>query len=824
MLAVIMAGGKGTRLRPLTCDKPKPMVPVANRPLLEHVVHRLVRAGWDQIALTLHYQPEKVEAYFGDGHRFGAKFRYFVEDQPLGTAGSVKAAAGLFDSTFLVASGDALSDFDLRAALAFHRERQAAVTIVLSRVESPLEYGVVMADPDGRITRFIEKPGWGEVFSDTVNTGFYLIEPEVLSLVPRGEAFDFSRDLFPRLLERGKRLYGFVAEGYWSDIGTLEQYRRTHIDILAGRVQLDLPGQAIRPGVWAGQGTEIDPDAKVEGPALLGEHCSIERGAEIGAYSVIGDYNLLAYGSSVRRAILWRHVYVGRGAEVKGAIVGDHAMIKNGASVYEGAVIGDGCRLGSHGVVRPGAKLWPGKNIESGCTIRGSMIWGERAIRGLFGAAGISGVANVEITPEITVRLGAAFTAALGKGRQVAVASDGFPASRVLKRAATAGLLGAGFDVRDLGTVSPPVVRYAVGALGLAGGMHLGLSSRDPWQAVVQFLDARGLPLARQSERALEQAFFSEDFPRVDAAHVGSLSYAPGLGSMYLDAIRDMVDVGAIKAARFTVVVGPLVGPAISLLPGLLERLGCLYAPAEEPGKVDPRVPPGDEALQRAERSMAARLSEVKGVLAVAMDSAAEGLLLVDSNGVTVGPAQLSTLLSLAELHRREGVRIPAAVTASEAIAELARTFKGQVVRTKAHRRMLLEEFAAESPGVQGLVLPAYDALVALAKLLELLAVDRRDLASILACLPKYQRVEKAVACTWAAKGRLMRHLAEEARGKQVDLTDGLRIHEGRGWALILPDGEEPFIRVYSEADTAEEADALGRLYADRIAALQQGE
>ena len=819
MLAVVMAGGKGTRLRPLTCNKPKPMVPVAGKPLLDYVLRLLAKGGWDEVALTLCYLPEQVEAYFGDGRRFGVKLHYLVEDQPLGTAGSVKSAASFFDGTVLIGSGDALSDFDFRAALAFHRERRALVTVILTRVESPLEYGVVMTEPAGRIVRFLEKPGWGEVFSDTVNTGFYLVEPEVFDLVPAGRPFDFSRDLFPVLLERGAGLYGYVADGYWSDIGTIEQYRRSHLDFLGGRMRLDPPGREIGPGVWAGQGVEIHPDARIEGPAYLGDYCRIERGAHVGPFTCLGEYGFMGEGSSVKHSVLWRQVYLGPGTEVRGAILGDHTVLRNNVSVYEGAVLGSECLVGAYAVISPQVKLWPAKSVESGSTVRDNMIWSERSLKGLFGAAGVTGVANLEITPEFAVRLGAAFATTIGPGRELTVAGDGFPAARLLKRAVTTGILGAGVGVKDLGTASVPMARYAVGALGLAGGIHLGLSSRDRRQVVIQFLDARGLPVTRQTERAVEQVFLAEDFARVEAARVGELSYAPNLAEMYLDGLKDLVNAQAIAEARLGVVLGPMSGPTVFLLPGLLARLGCPHVRLDVPGQ-DPGQPQGADSFLASREAIAAKLAEKRGCLAVSTDNAGEELFVLAPGGEVVDQAKLATLISLAELRRHGGTRLPLPVTATEAIADLARDLRGQIVRVKGQRRSLLEEFAAASPATGGLLLPALDALAALARLLELLAVEGRDLGALLGKVPAYARVERFVTCAWETKGRLMRRLIEENQGRSLDLTDGLRVQAEEGWALILPDGEEPCIRVLSEAGTAEEADALNRLYLERVAAL----
>ncbi len=321
MKAVIMAGGKGTRLRPLTCTKPKPMVPIVNRPMMEHIVKLLKEHHFHEILATLFYLPEAVMDYFDNGSAFGVKMDYFLEKTPLGTAGSVRNAAGALDDTFLVISGDALTDIDLSAAVAYHREKKAVATLILTKVDNPLEYGVVITKEDGRIERFLEKPGWGEVFSDTVNTGIYILEPEIFKYYQPGQVFDFSKDLFPLLLADGAPLYGYVAEGYWSDIGNLDQYRQAHYDFLSRKINLSIPGNEIKPGIWAGVGSEISPEAELSGPIILGDYCQIKAGVKISELSVIGDYCVFHEGVSLKRSILWNNVYIGSHAEIRGAIL-----------------------------------------------------------------------------------------------------------------------------------------------------------------------------------------------------------------------------------------------------------------------------------------------------------------------------------------------------------------------------------------------------------------------------------------------------------------------------------------------------------------------
>jgi mannose-1-phosphate guanylyltransferase/phosphomannomutase len=257
-----MAGGEGTRLRPMTANQPKPLLPVGNRPIMEHVLRLLKRHGFDETVVTVQFLASLVRNYFGDGDELGMRLSYATEETPLGTAGSVRnAASALRDATFLVMSGDALTDIDLAALVAAHHERGALVTVCLARVPDPVEFGMVVTGEDGRVERFLEKPSWGQVFSDTVNTGIYVMEPEVFDAVAPGVPVDWAMDVFPALIAAGAPVYGHVAASYWEDVGTHASYLKAHADVLLGRVDVQLPGFEVAPGIWVGDGAEVDPDA-----------------------------------------------------------------------------------------------------------------------------------------------------------------------------------------------------------------------------------------------------------------------------------------------------------------------------------------------------------------------------------------------------------------------------------------------------------------------------------------------------------------------------------------------------------------------------------
>src|ERR1700722_17793318 len=258
MKAVIMAGGEGPLFRPLTSSQPKPMIPIANRPMMEHIVELLKKHGFDDIVVTVAFQANAIRTYFGDGSEFGVRMVYATEENPLGTAGSVGNAKDELTEPFLVISGDVLTDIDLAAIVEFHREHKAMATIGLKAMDNPLEFGIVITRDDGSIERFLEKPSWGQVFSDTINTGIYVLEPEVFDYIVPDKSVDFSSDVFPRLLDDGKPVFGYVAEGYWEDVGTLDAYIKAHADVLDQKVAVDIEAFPLRPGVYVGAGAEVD--------------------------------------------------------------------------------------------------------------------------------------------------------------------------------------------------------------------------------------------------------------------------------------------------------------------------------------------------------------------------------------------------------------------------------------------------------------------------------------------------------------------------------------------------------------------------------------
>ena len=513
MKAVIMAGGEGTRLRPLTSNAPKPMMPLANAPMMEHIVQLLQRHGFDEIVVTVAFMANQIRTYFGDGSEFGVRMVYATEETPLGTAGSVRNAIDELDERFLVISGDVLTDIDLGAIVRFHEERNALATIGLSPVDNPLEFGIVITRDDGSIERFLEKPTWGQVFSDTINTGIFVLEPEIFDCIADGRQVDFSAEVFPALLEAEKPLYGAVLEGYWEDVGTLEAYVRAHKDVLDGKVDVEIPGFEISDGVYVGEGAEIHPDASIEGPAIIGDYCRIEANARLREYTVLGTNVRVRADADLERAVVHDNTYLGEGVRLRGTTVGRACDLRNGVRAEEGVVLGDECFVGEHAVLGAGVKVYPFKTVEAGAVINSSIVWESRGSRSLFGRLGVAGLANVDITPELATRVAMAFATTLKKDATVVTSRDSSRSARMLKRAMMAGINAAGVNVLDLEVASVPVTRFAVSRPESDAGVTIRLMEDDPQSVVIRFFDTNGADIVETAQRKIERLFLPRGLP-----------------------------------------------------------------------------------------------------------------------------------------------------------------------------------------------------------------------------------------------------------------------------------------------------------------------
>ena len=675
MKAVIMAGGEGSRLRPLTCARPKPMVPIMNRPCMEHILNLLRDHQVREIGVTLQYLPEEIQNYFGDGQQFGVSLHYFIEGQPLGTAGSVKNCASFLDETFIVISGDAVTTCNLMEALEWHRSKGALATLVLTEVSCPLEYGVVITDREGKIRRFLEKPGWGEVFSDQVNTGIYILEPEILDQIEPGQMVDFSKDLFPSLLAANKPVYACVAKGYWCDIGTIEQYVQSHFDILEGKVRLAMPGTEGQPGIWLGDGVSIDQSARLVPPVVIGSGSTIGPQAEIGPGAVLGQNVMVGRDASVKRSVIWDGALIDEAAELRGTVVGWRSRVKTAASCFEGSVIGDRSVVGEKCVVRPGVKIWPDKWVAKGTRLNASLIWGQSARPHFFGSRGIAGDLITEINPEIAARLGAAVGSV--KGGRLSICTDGHPAPQMIRHAVLSGLLATGVKVVDFGNLTVPAHRYGIRALGLEGGVHV--YHRGVEKINLRFFNDKGIDFSRGEQRKIEGMLNREEYRYVTSGQIATAEYYPDINRAYLNYLLGFLDRNVARRARLRVAVNYDPERLGYLLPPLLEVLGCeaaTFAVAHH------HVQTSSEMLIAAEQ-FGVQVRERGAHLGVVIDSGGEELVLIDDQGRVLQEDRLVSLLTLIILGENRSAALALPVTMPEAVVEHARRQGCTVRRTK---------------------------------------------------------------------------------------------------------------------------------------------
>ncbi len=830
MKAVVMAGGEGSRLRPLTSRRPKPLAPIANKPVMEHIVDLLRRHGITEIIATLHYLADEVESYFGDGAAFGVTMRYVVEDTPLGTAGAVRLASDIIGSEpFLVISGDALTDLDLTALIAAHARSGAAATITLQRVSNPLEFGVVIMDENDRITRFVEKPSWGEIFSDTINTGIYVLEPEVLTYMVKGKAYDFSRDIFTQMLHENRFISGYVASDYWTDIGNLQQYQKANYDALGGKVRIDIPGRQSEAGIWMGDGCRIDPQARLIAPLILGRNVVVEAGAVVGADTVLGNAAIVARNARLQRTIAWADCYFGESSVVTGSTIADRNIIKDHVTVGEGAVIGSGCTLGSGALVRPNLKLWPDKSVASGSIVSMSLIYGIKWPGSLFGAIGVTGLANVELTPEFALKLGQALGSTMKRGESILTSRDAHPAARVLNRCVISGLLSVGCNVEDLRSLPLPLARYATRFAG-DGGVHTRVDPNDAHSVLIEVMDESGINIDKPAERKIENLFFREDFRRTGMDEVGLLSFPARTLELYTGEMLSALKPRALPKANFKVVIDYGYGNASLVLPRVLAHLGvdsiALDAYYDEAKSRTFRL--DRERYIEQLRTVTLTLGADLGVL---VDHDGESFALVDDLGRVIAGNRLLALVALMVCRAQPGAKIAMPITTPSAIERLVESVGGTVTRTKSDRRSMMALAAAERdtlaygsgftqepifPAFQ----PAFDALYAIVKVMEMLAAEGRRLHELNDMLPQWFFRHRSIRCPWERKGEIMRTMVDEHHANGLDLVDGIKVVADGGWFLVLPDASDPTMNVYAEGESHEVADRLINDVSHHIEAL----
>ena len=836
MKAVVMAGGEGSRLRPLTSRQPKPLVPVAGRPIMEHILLHLRRNQMRDVVATVQYLGASIRNYFGDGSEQGVALTYSVEDSPLGTAGSVMLARQQLTETFVVISGDSLTDIDLVAAARFHRERRALATIVLKPVPNPLEYGVVVVDEGGAVQRFIEKPSWGEVISDLANTGIYVLDPAVFDFFRAGENTDWSGDVFPKLLKQGEPVFGWVAQGYWEDVGSHSAYMKANFDCLEGRVKVDIPGERAGESIWIHPDAEVSPHARIDGPALICAGAKVRAGAWVNGPCVVGGYTTIDSGAKVSNSITWDHSYIGENSRLRGAVVCRSVTVKNGCLLEEGSVIGSEVVLGTGSTVNPNVRIWPNKEVEPGAVVHESIIWAGSWKRGLFTSYGLTGLTNVEFTPEFGARLGAAIGALSPKGTEIDISRDYTRSARMILRAITSGLISSGANVTDLSVLPAPVARYWARHTHVSA-VHVQTSPVDPRSVDIRIFDDRGLDLDKRVERKLESLYFREDIRRVSHYEMGRIIRRDGQTDRYVEEVLSKVDLEAVRGSAFKVLVDYNNGAAALALPRVLQEMNATVIPLEAaPAEI---VQEQDASSFRAHlQEMGVIVSAVKARLGVFIDTPGERCFLIDETGEVLDHDAAFAIVVQLALAEKPGLVLGPA-SASLAFSMIAEKMNSRFVPTKITPGAVLRaaqhaDTVVASDGAGGYCWPdfavSFDAIFTTVRLLELLAHSGASLRSLRDRIPSVAHRAAVEFCPWEVKGRVMRTMMEKHIKDRVDLTDGVKVFVEGGWVLVVPDADRPEYHIIAStlnpvksAALVEEYSALVRSVVTEMAPQAEG-
>ncbi len=803
MKAVIMAGGQGSRLRPVTEGTPKPLVPVLGRPIMEYIVEAVRDAGIHDILVTLHYRPGYIQDYFGDGSDWGVRLEYATEEHPLGTAGSVKNGAYFLDEPFLVISGDALMDYSLAELAEFHHRSQAMVTFCLARVPDPSELGIVVTDPEGRVERFQEKPAPSEVFTDTVNTGIYIMDPAVLEEIPTGQSYDFSHDLFPRLLEQGERLFGHVAKGYWSDIGTVEQLSQANWDLLEGLVNLPIPGEEIQHHIYVEGTAHIEEGVSLQGPAFIGRDAILRNGATIGPYAVIGRHSEVAAGARVRRSIVLNSSYIGEHTEVRGSFCGNRTLLEREVEIEHGVVIADDVHLGQRVSVEAEVRIWPHLEVGADTLVHQNLVWNAVGRPSLFTEHGVAGLANLRLTPETAARVGKAFGSWLGIGSHVVVGHGSHPFSHVLEKAFVSGLLSVGIEVEALRVSSHAITRYAVARnIEFKGGAFLRQGPEHAQVAVIELYDLDGHPLSRQARRKVEAIYRRADFPKVDADHVGQLFSSGDHESCYIGELMAELNRSALRQMKPKLSIQSRNRWSAQILDRLLGEIQTEAVSLT--GDAGPPSRDLDDPAQRLRELCSLSGGERRIGLYLCADG--RNMWLLDECGTVYSPYEVDNLLTLAYLLDGKGengqVFLPPYVPdrlrelaheggweVQERGPELAETLAGSRDRTP-FKWLDFEHYYLGMAAV-----PAFF------RLLDYLARYDLGLAQLAEHLEETSCHQSEVECPWRDMGWVMRRLSEENSGSLEPVLDGVKIrHPEGGWTYIIPATGEPTLKLYAEA------------------------
>ncbi|MDD5401338.1 MAG: sugar phosphate nucleotidyltransferase [Sulfurimonas sp.] len=827
MKAVVMAGGFGTRIQPLTHSRPKPMLPIVNRPMMQHTMMMLRDLGISEFIVLLYFKPEIIQNYFGDGSDLGIKITYVVPDDDYGTAGAVKLAAEYIrDENFIVISGDLVTDFDFEKIFEFHKQKGAKLSIGLTSVENPLQFGVVIANEDNIIEKFLEKPSWGEVFSDTINTGIYIIEPEILNYIPKGENFDFAKNLFPLLMSRGVDLMGYNLEGYWRDVGNPESYREVYDDILNSRVNFKLEGiiKNYADGtLYSDEEYNLSSTIKILGTVVLGKNVKIKDGVKLNNV-VIGDDVTIGSGCCISNSVIWENVKIKSSVKLDNAVICSNNIIDKNVTAKAGLILAEGCEVGELASFEQDVTIWPDKKIEAASIVSHNLVWGSRYKNSIFENGTVSGKSNVELSCEMATKLAEAFAAQLPIGVKIVVGRDYNKSSRMLKRAFLGGLLSAGIDVLDLKSTPPSVLRYTLANNPkLAGGAHFKQDIFNPANSEITLFNEESIRIDSSSAKNIEKAFFTEKFRRVDFSQIGEIKETMHFKECnnYKSAIESKINQNIIKCGTFKVAVDLMHGSTGDIFPNILNDIGVenivLNAYYDE-HKLSNFI----ALKKRSDDNISKIVSSLNYNMGLMIYPNAQSICFVTDEGEVLDMVKgLLVVLHLLNMYSNdEKKRVFLPTWAPDIIRfenlDIQRgkyaNFKAAQMREYSLVATVDGNFAFTEFGV------SRDAIYASLKIMEMLSCSHLKLSEISKMIESFYYAQEKIDCTQALKGKIMRKFLKDAKGKKSSNQDGVKIWENEtDWILMIPDQYNDHLNLYIQASSEENGVALLESYTQKI-------
>ncbi|MBD3230736.1 MAG: NTP transferase domain-containing protein [Candidatus Lokiarchaeota archaeon] len=825
MKAVIMAGGKGTRLRPLTTNLPKPLVPIINTPMIIHTIKLLKKHNFDEIYITISYLGKKIADLLGHGSEFGVSIKYYYEERPLGTAGGVRQISEL-DDTFLVVSSDIITDINLSDFFKFHKNKGGIGSIALTKEEIPVAYGIVITDENTKeIKRFLEKPGWSEVFSDKINAGIYLLEPEILKFVEKGVEYDFSHQLFPRILENNEKLFGYTFDKYWLDVGTTEKYLKAHHDILNGKIDIEIPGRQMKEGVWVGEGTEIMDGVNIWGPALIGKNSKIDNDSFIDRNTIIGDNVLIRRNNQVKKSIIWDGATVNESCKLNSCIIANRVEIGSFTNILENAVIGDFSTIHSASTIKQNVKIWPEKIIESNSIVNDNIKWGTYVRKSLFGPYGLYGLVNVEITPEFCAKLAVAFGTHLGVGSNIAIGMDTRSLSSMVRRAMISGLMSSGINAYDLGIISTPILKFAIKKWNLDGGIAISVPYSEETSINIRFFDENGYDINKNTEKTIENNFFKENFYRATPYKIGKVTTLARAEEGYINQFLKFIDGESIKENPLKVVIDLGDGSASYILPKILRKLNCeIITLNSQLGEEIPirELSPSMDNLSTLSKTTRALEADI----GLALDESANKVLFVDEKGKILSGDTSLALLTKYRLEKNGASNVVVPITCSNIINNICKQYDSTIIRTKMGFRPIIDDmiehdaiFGGNDFG--GYIFPEIqlceDGIVSSIFILELLNNEGSTLSEIVSSIPQFYMEKSYIDSPIQYRGKIMNTLIEENYTHKIETISGIKIYFDYGWCLIIPDPAKSGFDIYAEAKNNQYANQLIKHWKNQI-------